>query len=368
MATTVTLRHITKIYGGGNPPQSADNITSEHIAALRDVTLTVRPGEVLGILGPSGCGKTTLLRIAAGLESPTSGDVLYDNVPLAEIPMVERGIGMVFQNYALYPHLPSIDNIGFFLRLRKREAEIPERVRHIAEIMKIELAPILSRKPPTLSGGERQRVAIARCLARDPRVFFFDEPFSNLDAKLRTSARVELKRLLNTYPVTSIYVTHDQIEAMALCDRIAIMHQGEIMQVGTYRHLYDTPANIFVAGFLGSPSINLFQGIVRNRMWRGKSFEWGPIRQDIPDGTRLVLGFRPEHARPDPKGPLFAEIERIEPNYSERTQSIYARLQHEQVTVKWPIEAEYAIGDVIALSVPPQHIHLFDEQLGNRVA
>jgi ABC-type sugar transport system ATPase subunit len=241
MATAITLRHITKVFG----PASGNESTRMGLArsapppgpetgyALEDISLTIRPGEVLGVLGPSGCGKTTLLKVVAGLIQPTSGQVLYDNIPLEQIPMRERGIGIVFQSYALYPHLPSIDNIGFFLRLRKREEEIPERVREISEFMRIDLKPLLARKPPTLSGGEKQRIAIARCLARDPKIFLFDEPFSNLDAKLRSSARLELKRLLQKYQVTSIYVTHDQHEAIALSDRIALLNRGRLEQIGS---------------------------------------------------------------------------------------------------------------------------------------
>ncbi len=378
MSTTVTLKHVTKIYGNqARAVRSRDTMSSteeslvppqeDAVYALDDITLTVRPGETLGVLGPSGCGKTTLLRIAAGLELPTSGQVLYDNEDLQTIPMAERGIGMVFQNYALYPHLPSIDNIGFFLRLHRREIEIPARVREISELMRIDLQPLLSRKPPTLSGGERQRIAIARCLARDPRLFLFDEPFSNLDAKLRTSARVELKRLLQRYRVTSIYVTHDQIEAIALCDRIAVLNKGQLMQIGTYTHLYETPRNVFVAGFLGKPPMNLFDGYAEDGMWIGKAFTWGPIRRDFADGTRIVLGIRPEHIQLDDQGSITATVTLIEPLFSAILQLIHVQLGPHAVTVRAPLELPVERAQKVRLSIPPDRVHLFDQVTGQRI-
>jgi len=378
MSTTVTLRHITKLYGNLAAARRSQGAMTESdgllappqestVYALDDVTLTVRPGETLGILGPSGCGKTTLLRIAAGLESPTSGQVLYDNEDLRDIPMDQRGIGMVFQNYALYPHLPGIDNIGFFLRLHKREIEIPARVREISEMMQIDLKPLLSRKPPTLSGGERQRVAIARCLARDPRLFLFDEPFSNLDAKVRTSARVELKRLLQRYQVTSIYVTHDQVEAIALSDRIAVLNKGQLMQIGTFAHLYETPRNVFVAGFLGKPPMNLFDGYAEDGMWIGKAFDWGPIRRDFPDGTRIVLGIRPEHIRLDDQGSITATVTLIEPHFSERVQFIHVQLGPHTAAIRVPLEMSIHRDQKIRLSIPPEQVHLFDQATGQRI-
>ncbi|MBN2470384.1 MAG: ABC transporter ATP-binding protein [Anaerolineae bacterium] len=370
MATIVSLRHVTKIFGKapdtpGDQPDAED--TTGPVYALDDVSFTTHPGEALGILGPSGCGKSTLLRVIAGLETLTSGGIYYDNVPLEDIPMTDRGIGMVFQNYALYPHLPSIENIGFFLRLRKRDSEVPERVREISRLMNIGLGPILSRKPPTLSGGERQRVAIARCLARDPRLFLFDEPFSNLDAKLRTNSRVELKRLLQKYDVTSIYVTHDQQEAIALCDRIAILNHGKLMQLGTHRQLYDTPVNIFVAGFFGSPAMNLFSGVVQNGQWVGSAFTWGPIRRDLGDDTQLVMGVRPEHFVLDKTGELVVNVEMVEPIYGERIQIVYTRLNELPVTLRLPLDIPVQPGERLHLAIDPDHVHLFDMQTGQRL-
>ncbi len=370
MATAVSLRHISKTFDSNslsrNSPAIGDHLPGK-IYALKDVSLSVRPGEVLGVLGPSGCGKTTLLRVIAGLDQPTSGEVYYDNEPLRDIPMVERGIGMVFQNYALYPHLPSVDNIGFFLRLRKREPEIPERVKEISELMRIDLGPLLGRKPPTLSGGERQRVAIARCLARDPRIFLFDEPFSNLDAKQRTTMRVELKRLLQRYNVTSVYVTHDQTEAIALSDRIALLNNGELIQLGTYHQLYATPRNIFVAGFLGNPAMNLFPGFVQDRMWIGKAFNWGPIRSDLNQGARIVLGVRPEGFTVDPEGELSAQVELVDTIFGDRIQLAYTRLGTHTAVVKLPLTPTVVTGDQLRLGILPENIHLFDQESGMRI-
>ncbi len=369
MATTITLRHVSKVF----PATETSDLhkqsgMSGNLHALRDVSLTVRPGETLGVLGPSGCGKTTLLRVIAGLEIPTSGEILYDNVNLKDIPMVERGIGMVFQSYALYPHLPSVDNIGFFLRLRKREQEIPERVLEISEVMKIDLKPLLSRRPPTLSGGERQRVAIARCLARDPRVFLFDEPFSNLDAKVRASARVELRRLLQRYNVTSVYVTHDQTEAIALSHRIAILNNGQLVQIGTFQHLYETPKNVFVAGFLGSPPMNLFPGNVRGGKWIGKAFDWGPVRADISDGTSVVLGIRPEHLLPVTGGGIAATVQLVEPLYAERAQIIHARLGPHNLAIRLSQDTSIQRGETLSLAFTAERVHLFDGQTGHLIS
>ncbi len=375
MATAITLRHITKIFGSASGDEStslgqtrsAPPPGPETAYALENISLTIRPGEVLSVLGPSGCGKTTLLKVVAGLIQPTRGEVLYDNIPLEQIPMRERGIGIVFQSYALYPHLPSIDNIGFFLKLRQREEEIPERVREISEFMRIDLKPLLARKPPTLSGGEKQRIAIARCLARDPKVFLFDEPFSNLDAKLRSSARLELKRLLQKYQVTSIYVTHDQHEAIALSDRIAILNRGRLEQIGTFHHLYETPANVFVAGFLGSPAMNLFPGHVSDGLWRGKAFDWGPVRGDLADGSPLVLGIRPEHFSLDPEGPIVAVVDMIDQILSDRTQYLHTRVGPHTVTVKTGLDHKFVQGQTVRLSVLADNVHLFDEKTGLRL-
>ncbi|MHB1317750.1 MAG: ABC transporter ATP-binding protein, partial [Anaerolineae bacterium] len=235
------------------------------ITALEDVTLTIEDGETLAVIGPSGCGKSTLLKVIAGLESPQSGRVLYDGRDMAGIRPGDRGIGMVFQSYALYPHMKGEGNLGFFFRIHKRPTEeMMERIRITADIMGLGFDDLLPRSPKTLSGGQQQRVAIGRCIVRDPSLFLFDEPLSNLDAKLRSRTRVEIKRLLRRFAITSVYVTHDQIEAIALGDRLAVMRVGRIEQVGTYQELRERPANTFVAGFVGMPSMNLVEGYSRS--------------------------------------------------------------------------------------------------------
>lgn len=377
MPTTISLRHISKTFSPYEQREAHSlnserarrhmGVRQEHLPeevdrlqALKDITLTARGGDTLAVLGPSGCGKTTLLRIVAGLLAPTAGQVLYDGEDVTDIPPAERGVGMVFQSYALYPHMPSVDNIGMFLRLHKREQEIPPRVREISELMHIDLGPLLSRKPPTLSGGERQRVAIARCLARDPRVFLFDEPFSNLDAKMRTEARVELKRLLHRYEVTSIYVTHDQVEAIALAHRIAVLREGQLIQIGTYQQLYETPVNTFVAGFFGRPTMNLFTGYVHDGKWQGDAFSWRPIRTDLNEGDRVILGVRPEHFRLDENGDITTKVEMIEPLFAERAQIVYTVAGVQRITVWLPLDISIQRGDLLRLSIVADQVHLFD--------
>src|SRR5215204_1752162 len=222
---------------------------------VKDVDLHVRDKEFMVFVGPSGCGKTTTLRMIAGLEAITSGDILIGNTVVNEVPPMDRDIAMVFQNYALYPHMSVASNLAFGLKMRKFEkAEIEKRINNAASILGIE--SLLQRKPRQLSGGQRQRVALGRAIVRDPKVFLFDEPLSNLDAKLRVQMRVELKKLHERLGTTAIYVTHDQVEAMTLGDRVVVMKDGWVQQVGETLELYNTPANKFVAGFIGSPSMN----------------------------------------------------------------------------------------------------------------
>jgi multiple sugar transport system ATP-binding protein len=257
---TVETRNITKTF------------THEQ-AAVDGIDLFIPEGEFIVFLGPSGCGKTTLLRMIAGLEPPTAGDVLIDGRRVTDLAPRDRNIAMVFQSYALYPHMTVFDNIAFPLRARKfAKAEIPAKVQWAADMFGI--ARFLERKPRELSGGERQRVALARALVREPQVFLLDEPLSNLDAKLRTLARDELQQFQRRIGTTTIYVTHDQVEAMGLGDRVVVLNQGKVRQVGKPIEVYDEPADTFVAGFLGSPPMNLI--------------ERGPV----------ILGFRPEHFLP----------------------------------------------------------------------
>lgn len=272
--TTITFDHVTKQY--------------DAVVPLRDVSFTIQPGEFFVLVGPSGCGKSTLLRMIAGLESVTSGDVRFDGERMNHVAPRDRDVGMVFQNYALYPHLSVAENLAFPLKIRKESPEmIRERVHDVAQVLDIE--SLLSRRPRQLSGGQRQRVAVGRAIIRKPRVFLFDEPLSNLDAQLRTHMRTELKALQRQLGVTTVYVTHDQVEAMTMSDRMAVLNNGTLQQVGTPAEIYQNPATHFVATFTGSPSMNM-----------------------IPmDGK--VLGVRPENITESGEGiPLEVEIQAIE--------------------------------------------------------
>ncbi len=370
---TIILRHVTKSFRRGERPPKRPHTgyaraTREAPSpyALDDLSLTIRDGETLAILGPSGCGKTTLLRVIAGLVKPDAGEILYDGVPLSETPMPERGIGMVFQNYALYPHLPARDNIGFYDILRGQPERIPERIRTVVEVMGVDLRYLFSRKPPTLSGGEQQRVAVARCLARDPKLFLFDEPLSNLDAKLRSETRVQIKRLFKHYRITSVYVTHDQQEAVALADRIAIMRAGRIEQAGTFRALYDTPKTAFVAQFFGTPPMNLFNGHVYGQTWEGHGFSVQPIRPGLRQGQAVYLGIRPERVELATEG-IPARVEYSEPDLPGRQQLLHLDVHGQPCVAVVPLSASAPMGQTVYLRFPSEHLYLFDQESGVRV-
>lgn len=357
--TVVTFDHVTKRF-----QQSIDG-QQRMVAAVDNVSIKLADGEVLAIVGPSGCGKSTLLRLMAGLETPDEGTVYYDNVPLNEIDMRDRGIGMVFQNGALMPHWEGWKTVGFFLSLRQRQQEVPARVHRVSQVTGVGLEQLLERRPNKLSGGEQQRVGIARALARDPRVFLFDEPFANLDAKIRAQARTELKRLLYEFPVTSVYVTHDQIEAIALADRIAVMREGQIEQVGTYQELYQKPINLFVGGFVGTPLLNTFPGEVVEGVWQGDVFGGFPIRRDM-EGKRVIMGVRPEHVQLSSDGAA-ATVERVTPFFAERYNlvDVYADRSEWQLTV--PLDTHLEVGETIHCMLDPEMIHFFDFKTGQRV-
>lgn len=358
--TTITLNHLQKRF-----EQQAGE-TTRSVMAVDDVSLKIASGEVVAILGPSGCGKSTLLRLIAGLIPPDSGTVLYDNVPLDDVPLQERGIGMVFQEGALMPHWEAVRSVGFFMWLRKRENEVPPRVARIAEITGFGLTKLLERKPSQLSGGEKQRVSIARALTRDPRVFLFDEPFSSLDAKLRTSARVELKRLLREFPVTSVYVTHDQNEAVSLAHRIAIMRAGKIEQIGDYQTLYENPRNIFVATFVGVPTINLFEGRVSNHSWQGELFGSYPVRSDLPDSAPVIVGVRAESFRLADEGVEATVVEAI-PYFAERYQVVEVRAGRIHWKMTLPPTPEYHAGDTLRVLPDANALLFFDGKTGQRI-
>ena len=288
--------------------------------AVRDVSLSVHPGEFLVLVGPSGCGKSTLLRMIAGLETITSGDLLFDGKRMNDVGARDRDIGMVFQNYALYPHLTVFENIAFPLRVRKEsDAAIRSRVTDVADMLS--LGALLERLPKQLSGGQRQRVAVGRAIARKPRLFLFDEPLSNLDAQLRIAMRSELTLLQRSLGTTAVYVTHDHTEAMTMGDRIAVLRGGALMQMGTPQELYYNPDNSFVAGFLGTPSMNMVPGrIVNNGTPRflSDTYRWSidlsaVAVQSMPaDGTPCTLGVRAEDVVLDAEGSIALPVRAIE--------------------------------------------------------
>ena len=358
--TTITLEHLTKRF---HQPVAGERGV---ITAADDINLKLQSGAVLAVLGPSGCGKSTLLRLIAGLEAPDAGRVLYDNVDLREIDVRERGVGMVFQDGALMPHWEGWRTVGLFLALRQRAAEVPARVARIAEITGVGLKDLLDRRPAQLSGGERQRVGIARALARDPRVFLFDEPFANLDAKFRASARVELKRLLNEFPVTSVYVTHDQVEAVALAQRIAVMRYGRIEQVGTYQQLYHNPVNLFVATFVGTPLMNVFEGRAERGQWVGENFGPFPFRGDLPDSTRVIMGVRPEHIHLDDDG-VYGVVERTIPFFGERYWLVEVHLAGEHWSFTAPLHQQIEIGSTVRCRPNTDSLLFFDSRSGQRI-
>lgn len=355
--TTVTLEHVSKSF------------QQDHgkIPAVDNVSLKLLSGDVLAILGPSGCGKSTLLRLISGIFQPDEGKVLYDDEDLQEIPSMNRGIGMVFQEGALVPHWESRRSVGFFLSLRKREAEVPERLKQISKITGIGLDKLLDRFPRQLSGGEQQRIGIARALARDMRVLLFDEPFANLDAKYRTEARVELKRLLNAFPVTSVYVTHDQTEAVALSHRIAVMRDGHIEQVGTYPQLYGNPQNVFVATFVGTPIMNLFEGYVRDGYWQGENFGGFPVRRDLEDGTRITMGIRPEHIDLVADGGTLGVVESVTPFFAEHYRLVTVHLAGEVWSLTIPLDQQVEVGSTIQCVPRPAEVLFFDTKTGLRI-
>ena len=373
----VVLEHVTKRFrtggdiisrrfGGGLPPApeegDAGGEAVTQIYALDDLNLVVEDGETIAIVGPSGSGKSTLLRVVAGLEQADGGRVLYDDRDMTEVPPKDRGIGMVFQNYALYPHMESRTNIGFFLVVRKRESEIPERVRIVSDIMGVGFDKLLEKKPKQLSGGQQQRVAIARCIARDPDLFLLDEPLSSLDAKLRVRTRVEIKRLLNRFAITTLYVTHDQVEAIALGDRIAVMRRGRIEQIGTYWEVHDQPRNVFVATFVGVPPMNIIRASVDGTgSLQAEHFALSGLERWRMDGDAVLVGMRAEDVRLEVDAPdmrLYADV--IGPLVQERMQLVHGTVGGQQLVARLAAEHEVQRGDAVPLAVDRECLHLFD--------
>jgi multiple sugar transport system ATP-binding protein len=335
---------------------------------IHGVDISIRDGEFVVLVGPSGCGKSTLLRMIAGLENITGGEIRIGERIVNNVPPKERDIAMVFQNYALYPHMTVAANMGFSLRLRGADkSEIDSRVHRAAEILG--LMPLLERFPRQLSGGQRQRVAMGRAIVRDPQVFLFDEPLSNLDAKLRVAMRTEIKELHQRLKTTTVYVTHDQIEAMTMADKIVVMHDGIVEQIGTPLDLYDKPQNQFVAGFIGSPAMNFLHGKVKVN--GSVAFE-GPNGVKLPlgaapaasDGRPAVYGIRPEHFTIAEDG-AEAEIVVVEPTGSET--QVFAKLGGVEIVAVFRERHKFEPGDTVRLKPDPALVHLFDEATGKRL-
>ncbi|MCD1635556.1 sn-glycerol-3-phosphate ABC transporter ATP-binding protein UgpC [Martelella mediterranea] len=341
---TVQIRNVRKSYGA--------------VEVLHGVSIDIEDGEFVALVGPSGCGKSTLLRMIAGLEGITGGDIVIGDRVVNHVAPKDRDIAMVFQNYALYPHKNVRDNMGFALKQRRvPKAEIERRVGDAARILGLE--PLLDRKPRQLSGGQRQRVAMGRAIVRDPNVFLFDEPLSNLDAKLRVQMRSEIKELHQRLKTTTIYVTHDQIEAMTLADRVVVLNGGVIEQEGPPLELYDKPASLFVAAFIGSPPMNFLQGDIVAR--NGLKLADGRIlplpAADPKARQRVTVGVRPEHFVLAESGwPAIVTI--VEPTGSET--QITARLADEVIRILVRGRTDAEPGDTIHLQVAPDAIHFFD--------
>jgi multiple sugar transport system ATP-binding protein len=334
---------------------------------IMGVDLEVGAGEFCVFVGPSGCGKSTLLRLVAGLEDITAGELWIGGRRVDDLPPKERGIAMVFQSYALYPHMTVRQNMEFGLRLagstkESRDAKVDEAAR----ILKIE--ELLDRKPRQLSGGQRQRVAIGRAIVREPRVFLFDEPLSNLDAALRVQTRIEIAKLHRQLGATMIYVTHDQVEAMTLADKIVVLNGGRVEQVGAPMELYREPANKFVAGFIGSPTMNFLPASVKSVETASMTLEVGSgaqveVRRPDVDlqGHRLTLGLRPEHLGLADDGPLGGEAVAVEQMGGENFVHVDVGLDHPLI-VKSPGEAKVRAGERVAVVVPPEAAYLFDDE------
>ena len=338
------------------------------VKVIHGIDFDIADGEFTVLVGPSGCGKSTLLRMLAGLEDISGGTISIDGNVVNQVESKDRDIAMVFQSYALYPHMTVADNMGFSLRLRKADPKLTaERVAQAAKILN--LGPYLQRYPRELSGGQRQRVAMGRAIVRDPKVFLFDEPLSNLDAKLRVAMRAEIKALHQRLKTTTVYVTHDQVEAMTMADRIVVMQDGHIEQIGTPLELYDRPANLFVAQFIGSPSMNILQGTLR----RSADAAWveveGGVHWPLPttpmgqDGQSVAYGVRPGHlALGGSERTVPAEVIVVEPTGAET--ELLVRAGTAQIVVVMHGRTDVRPGQAIALAVDRAGVHLFDPASG----
>jgi len=351
--------------------KNIDKVFDKKTRIIKDLNLEIIDGEFLVLVGPSGCGKSTILRMIAGLEEITSGEIFIGERKVNNVHPKDRDIAMVFQNYALYPHMSVYDNMAFGLKMRKFKKEfISERVQKAAEMLN--LNELLERKPKQLSGGQRQRVALGRALVREPKVFLMDEPLSNLDAKLRAQTRFEIKKLHNSLKTTFIYVTHDQVEAMTMGDRIVILDKGVIQQIGAPEEVYLSPENIFVAGFIGSPAMNFLDAEVlqdKKISFSGNIIEPGGKISEIIDqngltGEKVTLGIRPEYFSVNEESSLKVPLELVETLGSEKL--VHFRIDNRKVVAKIPAEVHVAEDKQVGISIDSSKIFLFDPKTGHR--
>jgi sn-glycerol 3-phosphate transport system ATP-binding protein len=361
--SALTLKGVKKSYDG------KQNV-------LHGINADVDDGEFVVMVGPSGCGKSTLLRMVAGLEAVSEGEIAIDGKVVNDLEPKDRNIAMVFQNYALYPHMTVAENMGYALKIAGlSNSKIESRVLTAAKIL--ELEPLLSRKPRELSGGQRQRVAMGRAIVREPAVFLFDEPLSNLDARLRVQMRLEIQRLHGRLKTTSLYVTHDQIEAMTLAQRVIVMNRGHAEQIGAPTEVYERPATTFVAGFIGSPGMNLLSGWITED---GASFEVageGPklplegvpcVGREVTAGRACVLGVRPEHMTPGLAADASSATLAVDSCELLGADNLaHGRWGKHDVTVRLPHGHRPRAGDMLSVALPVQYLHFFDEETGRRL-
>ena len=353
MASSLEIAGINKRFGNGD----------KSVEVLRRVDIHVAPGEFLILVGPSGCGKSTLLNIIAGLDDPTEGEVRIGGKNVVDMPPRDRDIAMVFQSYALYPTMSVADNIGFALEMRKMpKAERQKRIDEVAAMLQI--SHLLDRRPSQLSGGQRQRVAMGRALARQPQLFLFDEPLSNLDAKLRVEMRAEIKRLHQASGITSVYVTHDQVEAMTLGSRIAVMKGGVVQQLGTPDDIYNRPANTYVATFIGSPTMNLLRGAATGGQF---GIQGAALNLAAPaSANEVLLGVRPEHLVMQDSAPWRGKVSVVEPTGPDTY--VVVDTAAGSVTLRTDAQTSVQPGDSVGLAVEPANAHWFDASSENRLA
>jgi multiple sugar transport system ATP-binding protein len=343
---SVTYEHVTKKF-------SADT------TAVNDLSLAIRDTEFMVLVGPSGCGKSTALRMLAGLEDITAGQIKIDNQVVNQMPPRDRDVAMVFQSYALYPHMSVFDNMAFGLKMRgSSRTEIASRVKEAGRILQLD--HLLARKPRQLSGGQRQRVALGRAIVRQPRVFLLDEPLSNLDAMLRVQTRIELQKMHQRLGTTFIYVTHDQVEAMTMGDRIAVMKDGLLQQVAPPREIYDEPVNMYVAGFIGSPRMNFLPVTISDHAAKASGFELNLPR--APSVARGILGIRPEHFLPvsGDDAAIDLQVEVLEVLGAD--QYLYGKVGSDDLIARVDPQLKVSVGDRVRLGVNMERLHLFDAE------